>query len=244
VTTPPAAAAVAANSSQIGDAVWLDLNGDGKPSPGDPGLGGVVLQLQLGGNVIAEVTTDSDGHYSFNNLGAGAYTVVIVRGLPDGLVPVGTSAGPGTTLTATVNGTDSNHAIDFAFRGTATLCSRVWIDSNNNGRRDTGDVGDSLEVVAMGPNSIALTTTSTDDGKFCLRNIPGGAWTLTTADGARSVTLTVAAEDVVEDVKGIRITRPASLAFTGGTVVSFLVIGVSLVIGGEILLRRRRDTQR
>jgi hypothetical protein len=56
--------------------------------------------------------------------------------------------------------------------------------------------------------------------------------------------LTVAAEDVVEDVKGIRITRPASLAFTGGTVVSFLVIGVSLVIGGEILLRRRRDTQR
>ena len=66
----------------VGDRVWVDLNGDGLQTPGEPGLGGVKVTLvDDKGKVIAEKTTDPAGYYWFDNLPAGKYQVKFT--LPD-----------------------------------------------------------------------------------------------------------------------------------------------------------------
>jgi len=53
---------------EIGNRVWFDRDADGVQDPGEAGIAGVTVQLlDAGGNVIAEVQTDSDGEYIFSN---------------------------------------------------------------------------------------------------------------------------------------------------------------------------------
>ena len=75
----------------IGDFVWDDLNRDGLPDTGEPGINGVTLdlykddngngQIDPGESVVATVTTSNngtnDGAYDFTNLSAGDYIVVV-----------------------------------------------------------------------------------------------------------------------------------------------------------------------
>ncbi len=64
------------NPSNITGTVYNDINGNGAQDPGEPGLGGVTVDLlNGGGSVIATTTTASDGTYSFTNLAAGIYSV-------------------------------------------------------------------------------------------------------------------------------------------------------------------------
>ncbi len=59
---------------EIGNFVWLDLDGDGVQDPGETPLAGVTVQLvDGGGSVVATVMTDANGQYIF--------------GSSDGLVP-------------------------------------------------------------------------------------------------------------------------------------------------------------
>jgi 5-hydroxyisourate hydrolase-like protein (transthyretin family) len=60
--------------SRIAGTTWLDLNGNGHRDQGDRPFSGVTVVLaEEGGQVIATVTTDADGRYSFENLPAGVY---------------------------------------------------------------------------------------------------------------------------------------------------------------------------
>ncbi len=54
-----------------------DLNGSGAQDPGEPGLGGVTIQLDTGANGTVDATalTSAGGTYSFANLGPGTYRV-------------------------------------------------------------------------------------------------------------------------------------------------------------------------
>ena len=67
----------------IGNRVWLDENGDGIQDAGEPGIGGVTVELLDGngapvldgaGNPVVAVT-DTDGGYLFPNLPAGDYQI-------------------------------------------------------------------------------------------------------------------------------------------------------------------------
>ena len=71
----------------IGDRVWRDLDGDGIQDSGEPGINGVtVILLDENGDEYARTTTSGDGNYSFDNLPAGTYTVVVVTDtLPAGV---------------------------------------------------------------------------------------------------------------------------------------------------------------
>lgn len=65
-----------APSGVIGDKVWRDLDRDGKQDAGEPGVGGVTVNLlDAGGNQIATTTTNGDGLYEFTGLAAGDYRV-------------------------------------------------------------------------------------------------------------------------------------------------------------------------
>ncbi len=67
---------------QIGNLVWLDIDDDGVAEDGEPGIGGVHVELWQSGGVTpyAETDTDVDGHYWFPDLPAGDYSIVIPGG--------------------------------------------------------------------------------------------------------------------------------------------------------------------
>ncbi len=65
------------SSSAIGDLVWKDLNGDGLQGSGEPGLPGLKVDLLAsdGVTVVATMTTDGAGTYSFTGVKPGTYYV-------------------------------------------------------------------------------------------------------------------------------------------------------------------------
>lgn len=80
----------------IGDFVWEDLNNDTIQDVGEPGIGGVVLNLYLDdgdgifepggddGSPVATQTTNGTGGYLFDNIVTGSYWVDVDGGVPAG----------------------------------------------------------------------------------------------------------------------------------------------------------------
>ena len=110
---------------EIGDRVWLDLDGDGVQDPAEPGIGGVDLALvDSSGRRVATTTTSSGGTYRFSGLGSDrSYRIVLANTTPsgpgalEGLEPtipwVGTSF-DGTSFVSWTGATerDSGHDLD------------------------------------------------------------------------------------------------------------------------------------
>lgn len=72
---------------RLGNLVWLDTNANGIANNGEPGIEGVTVEVwqdtdadsvaSAGDVKIDDTVTDADGKYSFDNLEAGSYYVVI-----------------------------------------------------------------------------------------------------------------------------------------------------------------------
>lgn len=60
---------------EIGDFAWLDENGNGMQDIGEKGIPGIVIAMYQYGELVAETETDSYGHYFFDNLYPGEYTM-------------------------------------------------------------------------------------------------------------------------------------------------------------------------
>ncbi len=71
-------------SLSIGDMVWLDVNKDGRRNNGEPGIGGVTVELvNASGTVVGTTQTDANGSYLFTGVQSGTYTVRVT--VPDGM---------------------------------------------------------------------------------------------------------------------------------------------------------------
>ena len=86
--------------------MWHDTNGNGVQDAGEPGLGGVTVELRQGSTVITTVITDASGNYVFTNVVPGTYTVVFQK--PSGYTFV------------TITNQDSK-VIDFVTGSTSTI---------------------------------------------------------------------------------------------------------------------------
>ncbi|MDU5235877.1 MAG: MSCRAMM family adhesin SdrF, partial [Staphylococcus sp.] len=70
----------------LGDYVWLDKNKNGVQDDDEKGLAGVYVTLKDSNNrELQRVTTDQSGHYQFDNLQNGTYTVEFA--IPDNYTP-------------------------------------------------------------------------------------------------------------------------------------------------------------
>ena len=76
----------------ISGTVFNDVNGDGKLSAGELGLGAWTVELLSGSTVVKTVVTPYTGDFSFTGLAAGTYVVKVVQF-------------PGTTATKPTGGT-------------------------------------------------------------------------------------------------------------------------------------------
>ncbi|MEZ6143518.1 MAG: SdrD B-like domain-containing protein, partial [Zavarzinella sp.] len=178
--------------STIGNTIFNDLNNNGLLDVGEVGIDNVEVVLLDGtGTPLVTTTTAGGGLYSFSNLGAGNYQVQISAtnfnvGNPlagfqsstptsttpnDGIdnddngVVVGTLGTGGVVQTnpfAVTPGT-TNNTLDFGLFQGASIGNEVFIDTNNNGIRDVGEVGRPGVIIRLlditGVNEIANTTT-------------------------------------------------------------------------------------
>ncbi len=140
-------------SASLGDFVWLDADGDGVQEAGEPGIGGVTLQLfdagpdglaGTGDDLLFDTTvTDQLGNFDFKNLPAGRYFVDVA----DASVPAGLSLTTGLTDPSAVialGAGDNVDTVDFGYRpdtATALIGDRVWIDADGDGVEDPGEAG-------------------------------------------------------------------------------------------------------
>ena len=132
----------------IGDLVWHDLDADGVRDGGEPGIGGVTLELyDSGGSLLALATTDGSGNYIFGEVAGGGgtllngdYTVVVTddAGVLDGY----TNTTGGNSQAVTINNADRDD-VDFGYVVTeaAALGDRVWVDVDRDGVQDVGEPG-------------------------------------------------------------------------------------------------------
>ncbi|MEO1370152.1 MAG: SdrD B-like domain-containing protein, partial [Acidobacteriota bacterium] len=80
----------------VGDRVWLDSDADGLQDGGEPGLGGVTVELfELGGALLSSTASDADGRYAFADLVPGDYYVVFTA--PEGFELTSQSQGSDDT---------------------------------------------------------------------------------------------------------------------------------------------------
>ncbi|MBI5640292.1 MAG: DUF11 domain-containing protein [Nitrospirae bacterium] len=137
-----------AESAEVGDRVWFDLDGDGVLDVGEPGLSNVEVTLKdQFGTPIATTLTDGTGHFLFTGIepGNGYYLEVTAATLPAGLqqsAPAGHSDNRSDPFNLIAG--ESDMAEDIGYRsapGSAVIGDLVWSDHNSNGIRDAGEPG-------------------------------------------------------------------------------------------------------
>ncbi len=176
--------------ASVGDFVWNDLNKDGIQDAGEPGIAGVAVSLYgEGGNLVATTVTDAFGAYLFDNVIPGNYyiqfgkPVEYVFTLQNAGTPINDSdPNPltGRTTVFTVlpldNLTDKDAGLIFQQPITASLGNRVWLDANENGLQDPGEVGVANVAVSLLDISgnIVRSTFTNANGEYYFTDLPAG----------------------------------------------------------------------
>jgi len=184
----------------IGDFVWLDEDSNGLQGDAEPGIAGVNVALfvdQNGDGVadglpIATTVTDADGSYAFEGLDAREDFIVSFASVDetfrtdsgvgtDPAVDSDANSSTGVTPVVTVGWGETNGTIDAGYvpnPGPGSIGDTVWLDANNNGTRDAGEVGVAdVDIELRLPNGDVWADTTTDeDGLYLFENLPEGRY--------------------------------------------------------------------
>lgn len=141
----------------IGNFVWNDINWNGKQDEGEHGIQGILVKLYKDGKLSLETRTDESGHYLFNNLEPGEYSLKFVD-LKDIYAPTiilnsdSSSSNVidenGFTKIYNLLSGDKKKDIDVAFHK-AKIKSNIFEDKNFNGRQDEGESGINDVIVKL-----------------------------------------------------------------------------------------------
>ena len=163
----------------ISGTVFLDSNSDGRQDNGEAGLAGVTVYLDTAGagTLLAsdpQVVTDASGHFTFTGLAAGNYVVreVVPTGdletTPD---PVAVSITSGKAATA-----------QFGLFGSGSIGGTVFLDANDDGVQDNGEIGLSGVTVFIDKASTGVLangdpqTTTDGAGDFTFGDLGPGSY--------------------------------------------------------------------
>ena len=234
-------------TGSIGDRVWYDANGNGIQDVAETiGLTGVTVKLRnSAGTVIQTTSTDGSGFYEFIGLAAGTYKVEFPVAL-NGSIVTKQKQGTNTTL-------DSDPSQSTGITGEIVLASgqnitsvdagycpitlavgnRVWIDANDDGIDNNGELGvgsatvklykdDNNNNVADGASIASTTTNST--GNYSFGNLAPGNYIIgvTLPTGYRKSTINGGDPDnnIDKDNNGINLVgsevRGFAITLTGG----------------------------
>ncbi len=161
--------------------VYVDANNNGVFDPGEAPIAGVQLTLldASGKSTGLTAVTDSTGFYQFSNLAPGAYGVSEAQpaGYLDGLDAAGTvnntvdgtAHNPGDLIDGiTLASGQSGLNYDFGELLPASISGYVYVDANNNGVMDTGE---------LGIGGVKLTVENVSTGETTeTYTMPDGSW--------------------------------------------------------------------
>lgn len=179
----------------ISGTIWNDVNEDGEiAGTGEGRIEGVTVELiNEDGDVVATVTTDDQGNYSFTEVAPGEYTIRVVapEGYDQTSDPVRGTAEPGLEVTVTVEEGETTTAQDFGFVETpetpvepepqpGSVTGTVWNDNDEdqsigNGEGGIADV--TVELVDSEGNVVATTTTNSR-GDYSFEDVEAGEYTV------------------------------------------------------------------
>ena len=180
-------------TGSIGDTVWFDADGNGVQNGSEPGFSGVKVTLvgdvDLDGTPDTLTTyTDSDGHYLFSTLPVGNYSITVdTATLPGGIRQTFDNDGLATadTTSVTLGYDEDNQITDFGYTGTGSIGDQLWIDQNQNGRMDSGElplagvkICIGIDLDGDGRPDYTETTVTNGAGNYIFDNLPAGAHTI------------------------------------------------------------------
>lgn len=168
--------------ANIGDFVWLDLNGDGVQDANEPGLADIVVKLTLPNNTVITTTTGPNGNFNFSDLRPGDYTIAVdTATLPDGVTQTFDRDGTlndSTNVTLVSNGSLTD--VDFGYQGNASIGDLIWRDRNGDGQKTADEPGLAGVVISLTmSNGWVVTTTSNSSGDYAFGGLIPGAYTMT-----------------------------------------------------------------
>ncbi len=156
----------------IGNAVWLDSNGDGLYSvSSELGLANVQLNLvDASLSVVASTTTDSEGFYAFGDIADGNYTVAVVTAsLPASVVLFyDPDEGAGCTVcdhvgSVSIASGSVDYTIDFGYQvGASSQLSITKSSSAGGGPVNPGSVIN-YNVTVLNSGALPVTEVSISD---------------------------------------------------------------------------------
>lgn len=197
-------AEIPTNSSIVGR-VWMDGNDNGVIDAGEPGIGGVTIELtgtDLAGNTVKRNTkTSANGNYAFTNLPPGTYTVTEPTQPPgtlDGHTVAGTINGVANGGVATPKGSPASaivgivlgvneHSVNNDFGEipmNGSIAGTVWMDRNNDGVIDADENGIAGVTVrltgtdSMG-NAVDVEVRTDAQGNYLFDGLAPGIYTVT-----------------------------------------------------------------
>ena len=224
---------------RIGDTIFLDVNNNGQPDPGE-GITGVTVTLTGdvdgdGTNETFTATTDANGVYDFSNL-----PVADKNGTPIGyLVSVNTGDLPaGVANTVDPDDGTPNQSVlllsgaspvdldqDFGYRSTGSIGDRVFLDLNNDGIWTPGEgitgvrVTLTADVNGDGVNE-TFTAVTDADGFYSFTGLPtfqkdgstpvGYLVAVTTADLPNGVTISADPDGGADNIAALTLVGNAN----------------------------------
>ena len=191
----------------VGDVVWRDDNRSGMQDPGESPASRISIQLlDVEGEVVASTVSSRAGHYVFDNLQAGTYSVRFA-GLPEDFRLTSAGAGglraadsdpdySGVTPPFTLGAGEPNVRATTAADGVAAayinptidagitplryaVGDRVWLDMNDDGVQQPDEPAASATVSLLTVTDNVVATTNTDaTGHYQFSNLRGGRYRL------------------------------------------------------------------
>ncbi len=136
--------------------VFNDANGNGVQDAGEAGVAGQVVYLYSGSTIAATATTDAHGHYAIA-VHPGTYTIRYTAGTSYAItIPLGTSTSPNQAQYGpfTISSNANNYCgYNFGIRSTnVTITGYVYLDANNNGVFDAGEIPVANQLIHVGPH--------------------------------------------------------------------------------------------
>ncbi len=178
--------------ASIAGTKFEDSNGNGVRDDGEPGVAGWTIDLLDPADtsiILRQVTTDSDGNFTFRSLPPGTY---LIR---EEVQPGWRQMTPDPAA-ITLGATQNVAGVTFGNFKLITVSGLKYNDLNGNGTRDSGDpglAGWTFQLTNLGDNSVVSATTDASGafaftgvgpGTYRLREVPQPGWGPTTPNPA------------------------------------------------------------